>query len=81
MPRRRVVPAYVPAVDFFKSIGVLFEQGSKLVVLEVLKADATLNERPIFKADAATREKAKLAFAEYRKRQNRRIEELKEVYV
>jgi len=46
-----------------------------VVIGEMVVADAS---RP---NDAATSEKAKLALAEYRKRQNRRTEELKEVYV
>jgi hypothetical protein len=81
MPRRRTVPAYVPAVDFFKSLGASFELGSKLLVLGILRADATLNERPIFLADLATHEKAKDAVSNYRKRQNRAAQELKEIYV
>jgi hypothetical protein len=81
MPRRRLIPAYVGAVDFFKSVGISFELGSKLIVLGVLRADATLNERPIFSADMATYENAKEAVANYRRRQTRALEEVKEVYV
>jgi hypothetical protein len=81
MPRRRSVPAYVPAVDFFRSLGVSFESGSKMLVLGILRADATLNERPIFLGDLATHEKAKAAVSNYRRRKNRATQELKEVYV
>ena len=81
MPRRNSVPGYVPAVDFFKSVGISFELGSKLLVLGILRADATLNERPIFFGDRATYDKARMAVSNYRKRHARHLQELKEVYV
>jgi hypothetical protein len=81
MPRRHSVPGYVPAVDFFRSLGISFELGSKLLTLGVLRADATLNERPIFRADPLTHTKAKASIAEYRKRRKRAVEDLNEVYV
>jgi hypothetical protein len=81
MPRRNSVPGYVPAVDFFKSVGISFELASKLLVLGLLQADATLNERPIFLGDRATYEKARIAVADYRKRHCRALQQLKEVYV
>jgi hypothetical protein len=81
MPRRHSIPGYVPAVDFFKSLGISFELGSKLLILGVLRADATLNERPIFLGDPATHQKAKAAVSEYRKRRKRAVQDLSEVYV
>jgi hypothetical protein len=52
-----------------------------MLVLGVLQADATLNGRPIFLGDLATHERAKAAVGEFRKRQNRATQELKELYV
>lgn len=65
-------PTYVPATDFYSSLGLHFELGWKLFKLDVLKPDAWLNQKPIFFATSATVEKAKTAVAHFRKRQAQR---------
>ena len=72
-------PRFVPATDFFKSLNIHFEIGTKLVALGVLRSDATLNDRPIFLADLATVEKAKTAIALFRTRRARAIDNVKEL--
>jgi hypothetical protein len=71
MPKHRSIPAYVPAVDFFKNLGIYYVLGQQLIGRGILRPDATLNAKPIFRADAATVEKAKTAIADYRATQNR----------
>jgi hypothetical protein len=62
------VPAFVPSTGFFRGLSVSFEFGAKMVALGILKADATLNDRPIFKADLETLERARAAVGAYRVR-------------
>ena len=70
---------YVPAVDFYGSLGISFEFGSKLVKLGVLKPDALLNSKPIFRASLATVGKAQAAITQYRARQARAQNNMKEL--
>lgn len=69
---------FVPAVDFYRSVGIHFEFGAKLLKLGVLTPDAWLNQKPIFLADAETVEKAKTAVVLFRARRDRAINNLRE---
>ena len=70
---------FVPAVDFYRSVGIHFEFGAKLLKLGVLTPDAWLNQKAIFLADAETVEKAKSAVVLFRARQARAIDNVKEL--
>ena len=72
-------PQYVGAADFYRSINVHFEVGTKLIKAGVLVPDAYLNHKPIFLADLETVQRAKAAIALYRLRRNNRLENAKEL--
>lgn len=75
----RIKPKFVPAVDFYKSLGIHFEVGAKLVALGVIQPDATLNDRPIYLADVQTVERAQAAIAQFRVSRARAIDNAKEL--
>jgi hypothetical protein len=80
--KNRPVPHFVSLRDFCRSIGLYHALANRLLALGVLEPDGLLNSKPIFSADIATYEKARFAVSNYRRRQNRAVQEVKEgVYV
>jgi hypothetical protein len=76
---KQPVPHFVSFGQFTRELGLYHKLATHLIELGILQPNGYLNDTPLFLADLATLEEARNAISQFRARQNRARQNLREL--